>query len=79
MGTKRYDFEGSVYVSVSVLKEIAERFLENEGKDKDWTDLNDYIWDYYSDRDNWDQVLDDITDDVYSIYEKLLDKESEEE
>lgn len=79
MGTKRYDFEGSVYVSVSVLKEIAERFLKNEGKDKDWTDLNDYIWDYYSDHDNWNQVLDDITDDVYSIYEKLLDKENEEE
>lgn len=79
MEIKRYDFEGSVYVSVSVLKEIAERFLESEGKDKDWTDLNDYIWDYYDDYPNWDQVLDDITDDAFEIYEELIGKGNEEE
>ena len=76
---KRYDFEGSVYVDGELLKEIAGDFLEVEGKDRDWNDLNDYIWDYYSDYDNWDQVLDEITDDAFEIYKELTGKENEEE
>lgn len=75
----RYDFEGTVYVDEDFLEEIAENFLKDEGKNKEWTDLNDYIWDYYSDYDNWDQVLDEITSDVFEIYEKLTGEENEEE
>jgi hypothetical protein len=76
---RRYDFEGSVYVDEDFLEEIAESFLRDEGKNKEWTDLNDYIWDFYSDYDNWDQVLDEITSDVFKIYEKLVGEENEEE
>ena len=76
---RRYDFSGTVFVDDDILKEIAEEFLEVEGKDKDWNDLNDYIWDYYSDYQNWEQVLDDITDDAFKIYKKLTGKENEEE
>ena len=76
---KRYDFSGTVYVDEDILKEIAGDFLENEGKDKDWNDLNDYIWDYYSDYQNWDQVLDDITDDAFEIYKELTGRENEKE
>lgn len=79
MKNKRYDYSGSVYVREDTLEEIAENFLKSEGKDKEWVDLNDYIWDYYSDYDNWDQVLDDITDDVFAIYEELAGKENEKE
>lgn len=77
--TRSYDFSGTVYVDEDFLEEIAENFLKDEGKNKDWTDLNDYIWDYYSDYDNWDQVLDEITSDVFEIYEKLAGEENEEE
>ena len=79
MRNRRYDFEGTVYVGEDVLEEIAKEFFENYGKDKEWTDLNDYIWDYYSDYDNWERVLDEITSDVFEIYEKLAGKENEEE
>lgn len=79
MEVKRYDFSGSVYVCEDVLREIAEDFIETEGKNKDWTDLNDYIWDYYSDRENWEQVLDEITDDAFEIYEELTGRENEKE
>ena len=79
MEIKRYDFSGSVYVSEDELKEIAEAFLRDEGKDKDWDDLNDYIWDFYSDYDNWERVMDDITNDVFEIYKELTGKENEEE
>lgn len=76
---RRYDFSGTVYVDEDILKEIAEEFLEVEGKNKDWNDLSDYIWDYYSGYQNWDQVLDDITDDAFEIYKELTGKENEEE
>ena len=79
MQRRRYDFEGTVYVDEDFLEEIAKEFFEDEGPDKDWNYLNDYIWDYYSDYDNWEQVLDKITDDVFEIYEKLTGKENEEE
>ena len=76
---RRYDFSGTVYVDDDILKEIAEEFLENEGRNKDWDNLNDYIWDYYSDYQNWDQVLDYITNDVFEIYKELTGKENEKE
>lgn len=78
MEVKRYDFSGSVYVGEDVLRKIAEDFLEIEGKNKDWNDLNDYIWDYYSHREDWEQVLDEITDDAFEIYEKLAKDEENE-
>ena len=76
---RKYDFEGAVYVDEDFLEEIAENFLKDEGKNKEWADLNDYIWNYYSDYDNWDQVLDEIISDVFEIYEKLAGEENEEE
>ncbi len=79
MRVRSYDFEGTVYVGEDILEEIAKDFFEEYGKDKEWDDLNDYIWDYYSGTDNWDQVLDEITSDVFEIYEKLAGKENEEE
>lgn len=76
---KTYFFEGEVNVSGELLTRIAEEFLEDEGPGKDWSDANNFIWDFYSGYENWDQVLDEITDDVFKIYEELTDKESEEE
>ncbi len=76
---KRYDFEGSVYVDVELLTRIAEEFFEDEGPGKDWNDANNFIWDFYSGYENWDQVIDEITDDVFELYEKLTDKENEKE
>lgn len=79
MKKREYDFEGTVYVDEDFLEDIAKEFFEDEGEDKDWNDLNNYIWDYYSDYDNWDQVLDEITSDVFEIYEKFTGKGNEEE
>ncbi len=76
---KKYFFEGEVNVSEELLTRIAKEFLEDEGPGKDWNDANNFIWDFYSGYENWDQVLDEITDDVFEIYEKLTDKENEEE
>lgn len=76
---RRYDFEGSVYVSEDELKDIAKEFLEAEGSGKEWDDLTNYLWDNYSEHQDWDQVMDDITDDVFEIYEELTGKGNEEE
>ena len=75
---RRYDFEGSVYVSEDELKDIAKEFLEAEGSDKEWDDLTNYLWDNYSEHQDWDQVMDDITDDVFEIYEELTQNEENE-
>lgn len=76
---KRYFFEGEVNVSVELLTRIAKEFFEECGPGMDWNDANNFIWDFYSGHENWDQVIDEITDDVFEIYEKLDDKENEEE
>lgn len=78
MKRRRYDFEGVVYVDEDILKDIAKEFFEDFGKGKYWVDLNDYLWDYYSDGDNWDRVLDEITDDIFGYYEQLANEEGEE-
>lgn len=75
---RRYDFEGSVYVDEDKLKDIAKEFLEAEGSDKDENDLNNYLWDNYSDYQDWEQVMDDITEDVFEIYEELTKDEENE-
>ena len=76
---KTYFFKGEVNVNGELFTRIAKEFFEECGPGMDWNDANDFIWEFYSSYDDWDQVLDDITDDVYAIYEKLTDKRSEEE
>ena len=76
---RRYDFEGSVYIDVDELKLVAKQFFEAEGSGQSWDDLNNFLWDNYSDYLNWDQVIDDITSDIFEFYEELVNKESEEE
>lgn len=76
---KKYFFEGEVNVSGELLTRIAEEFLEEEGPDKDWNDVYNFIWDFYSCYENWDQVIDEIANDVFELYEELTNKENEEE
>lgn len=75
MKERRYDYEGTVYVDENTLKKTAEEFLEKYGDHITRDELYDYLWDYYCDYDNWDKVMDDITDDVFEFYKELTGEE----
>ena len=76
---KKYFFEGEVNVSGELLTRIAEEFFEECGPGMDWNDVNDFIWDFYSGYENWDKVIDEITDDVFELYEELTNEEDKDE